>query len=98
MRSARTAPRWPFRVMRALRPTAHDRAMTGTEILNLAVDAAAYDAVVVLWRTERGIQPVLLPRTLGRSPVAQRPDPSLDRRRRRAPAMVRRSLRGSGSR
>jgi hypothetical protein len=39
--------------------------MTEREILALAVDAAAYDAVVVLWVTRLGTQPVLLPRAFG---------------------------------
>lgn len=52
--------------MRSLVAAGHDRGMTGMEILNLAAAAAEFDAVVVLWRTERGVQPVLLPRTIGR--------------------------------
>ncbi len=41
--------------------------MTEREILALAVDAAAYDAVVILWVTASGTQPVLLPRSFGRA-------------------------------
>ncbi|MGZ8527876.1 MAG: hypothetical protein ACXWWR_03705 [Candidatus Limnocylindrales bacterium] len=42
--------------------------MTPVEILTLAADAARYDAVVFLWATSRGTQPVLLPRSLGTAP------------------------------
>jgi hypothetical protein len=41
--------------------------MTPVEILTLATDAATYDAVVILWVTRRGTQPVLLPRSFGTS-------------------------------
>jgi hypothetical protein len=40
--------------------------MTTAQILMLATEALAYDAVVVLWVTSRGTQPVLMPRSLGR--------------------------------
>lgn len=43
------------------------RRMTPVEILTLATDAATYDAVVILWVTRRGTQPVLLPRSFGTS-------------------------------
>ncbi len=40
--------------------------MTTAQILMLAAEAMTYDAVVVLWVTRRGTQPVLMPRALGR--------------------------------
>ena len=40
--------------------------MTTAQILMLAAEALTYDAVVVLWVTRRGTQPVLMPRSLGR--------------------------------
>ena len=45
---------------------AHDPAMTRAELQVLVADATAFDAVVVLWRTPHGTQPVLMPRSLGR--------------------------------
>ena len=36
------------------------------DMVTLTIEAEAYDAVVVLWRTRRGTQPVLMPRSLGR--------------------------------
>ena len=41
--------------------------MKPADVLTLAIDAATYDAVVILWRTGRGTQPVLMPRSLGRA-------------------------------
>lgn len=69
--------------------------MTQAEILALAIDAAVYDAVVVLWVTERGTQPVLLRRSLGRT----RPLSSVPQRRATrsgAARRIRRPLRPSG--
>ena len=44
-------------------------AMTTGQILMLAAEALTYDAVVVLWVSRHGTQPVLMPRNLGqRSP------------------------------
>ena len=55
----------------------HRWAMKPAEILTLAIDAETYDAVVILWRTEHGTQPVLMPRGLGRDlPPATDRDPS----------------------
>jgi hypothetical protein len=39
--------------------------MTTAQILMLAAEALAYDAVVVLWVSRYGTQPVLMPRSLG---------------------------------
>ena len=65
--------------------------MTTAQILMLAAEAMTYDAVVVLWVTRRGTQPVLMPRALGRrsacagtAPARPRPrsrDQTLDVRR-----------------
>jgi hypothetical protein len=49
-------------------PGADDPPMTRAELQVLVADAAAFDAVVVLWRTPHGTQPVFMPRSLGRSP------------------------------
>jgi hypothetical protein len=49
-------------------PQGDHRTMTQLEIQTLTADAARYDAVVVLWVTRRGTQPVLLPRSLGTAP------------------------------
>jgi hypothetical protein len=49
-------------------PLAIDRdtaPMTTAQILMLAAEALAYDAVVVLWVSRYGTQPVLMPRSLG---------------------------------
>ena len=39
--------------------------MTTEQILMLATEALAFDAVVVLWVSRYGTQPVLMPRSLG---------------------------------
>ncbi len=39
--------------------------MTTSQILMLATEALAFDAVVVLWVSRYGTQPVLMPRSLG---------------------------------
>src|SRR3954453_4754634 len=44
---------------------ADTRRMTTAQILMLAAEALAYDAVVVLWVSRYGTQPVLMPRSLG---------------------------------
>ena len=44
----------------------HRSAMKPGDLVTLTIEAEAYDAVVVLWRTRRGTQPVLMPRSLGR--------------------------------
>ena len=41
--------------------------MTTEQIVMLAADALAYDAVVVLWVSRYGTQPVLMPRSLGQA-------------------------------
>jgi hypothetical protein len=67
---------------------AQHRAMTPREIETLASDAAAFDAVVILWRTGSGTQPVLLPRSLGQPTQDARVGPAT-----RITAAARRPLR-----
>jgi hypothetical protein len=45
--------------------------MTTAQILMLATDAIAFDAVVVLWVSRYGTQPVLMPRSLGQRRFAR---------------------------
>ena len=47
------------------------RRMTTSQILMLAAEALAYDAVVVLWVSRYGTQPVLMPRSLGQAGRAE---------------------------
>jgi hypothetical protein len=51
------------------------RRMTTSQILMLAAEALAYDAVVVLWVSRYGTQPVLMPRSLGQAGRPDRPKP-----------------------
>jgi hypothetical protein len=46
--------------------------MTAWQILMLASEALAYDAVVVLWVGRSGTQPVLMPRALGQLRAGER--------------------------
>ena len=45
--------------------------MTTEQILMLATEALAFDAVVVLWVSRYGTQPVLMPRSLGQRRVGR---------------------------
>lgn len=72
--------------------------MTSLEILTLAADADAYDAVVVLWVTSRGTQPVLLPRSLAALAPRSSADPRTQPETLRQLARLARSNRPMSSR